>query len=240
MKFAVIVFPGSNCDADCYHVVDQVLGAQVEYRWHKEQELGDIDCVILPGGFSYGDYLRSGAIACFSPIVEAVRRFGASGGIVFGICNGFQILLEMGLLPGGIRKNANLRYICRNIYLRVENAKTPFTCALREGEVLKMPIAHNDGNYFCDEATLHRLDRENRVVLRYVDREGEATVDANPNGSLGNIAGIMNEGGNILGMMPHPDRCAEAILGNEDGRAMFASLLSWVTSNGVVNREKSG
>ncbi len=240
MKFAVIVFPGSNCDADCYHVVDQVLRAQVEYRWHKEQELGDVDCVILPGGFSYGDYLRSGAIARFSPIVEAVRRCGASGGIVFGICNGFQILLEMGLLPGGIQKNANLRYVCRNIYLRVENAKTPFTCALREGEVLKMPIAHNDGNYFCDEATLHRLDRENRVVLRYVDREGEATVDANPNGSLGNIAGIMNEGGNILGMMPHPDRCAEAILGNEDGRAMFASLLSWVTGNGVVNREKSG
>ena len=240
MKFAVIVFPGSNCDADCYHVVDQVLGAQVEYRWHKEQELGDIDCVILPGGFSYGDYLRSGAIACFSPIVEAVRRFGASGGIVFGICNGFQILLEMGLLPGGIRKNANLRYICRNIYLRVENEKTPFTCALHEGDVLKMPIAHNDGNYFCDEETLHRLDRENRVVLRYVDREGEATADANPNGSLGNVAGIMNEGGNILGMMPHPDRCAEAILGNEDGRAMFASVLTWVTGHGVVNREKSG
>lgn len=240
MKFAVVVFPGSNCDADCYHVVDQVLGAQVEYRWHKERNLGDVDCVILPGGFAYGDYLRSGAIARFSPIIDSVQRYGLSGGLILGICNGFQILLEAGLLPGGMRKNANLRYICRDVYLRVENDQTPFTCALEQGDILEVPIAHNEGNYFCDEATLHRLIRENRVILRYVDRTGEATAEANPNGSLGNIAGIINREGNILGMMPHPDRCSETILGNEDGRAVFVSLLSWVTNRAVTHQENSG
>ena len=228
MKFGVIQFPGSNCDQDPYWVLSEVARQPVAYLWHESQDLEGCDAVIVPGGFSYGDYLRTGAIARFSPVMEAVGRFAASGGLVLGICNGFQILCESGLLPGALMRNAGLKYVCKPVHVRVENAETPFTQACRKGEVLEIPIGHMDGNYFCDEATLGELRRDNRIVFRYSTPQGEITAEANPNGSLDNIAGICNPGRNVVGMMPHPERSSEKLMGGADGFRIFESLLAAV------------
>ncbi|MEQ8201968.1 MAG: phosphoribosylformylglycinamidine synthase subunit PurQ [Syntrophomonadaceae bacterium] len=225
MKFGVIVFPGSNCDADCYHVVQDVLGQEADYIWHKQDSLAGCDALILPGGFSYGDYLRTGAIARFSPIMPAVIDFAQQGGLVIGICNGFQILLEAGLLPGAMLRNRSLKFICGRINLKVERTDTAFTNQLLPGEIIKVPIAHGEGNYFCDPPTLAALKRDNRILFTYCDENGAESQEANPNGSVANIAGIINEGGNVLGMMPHPERCSEEILGGTDGLGIFASML---------------
>ena len=226
MKFGVVIFPGSNCDRDCYWAVSRVLGQEAKYLWYQERDLSDLDCVILPGGFSFGDYLRAGALVRFSPVMEAVREYASRGGLVIGICNGLQILLEAGLLPGAMMRNRNLRFICEYVHIRVERTDTPFTCLFKEGEVLKIPIAHMEGNYFADEATLAGLKANNQVVFRYCSPEGDVSEEYNPNGSLENIAGICNEAGNVLGMMPHPERCCEALLGSEDGRRIFQSIVS--------------
>jgi phosphoribosylformylglycinamidine synthase I len=225
MNIGVVVFPGSNCDHDCEHVFKHVLGQDVTRVWHKETSLAGLDAVILPGGFSYGDYLRTGAIAQFSPVMGAVRKFADEGGPVLGICNGFQILLEAGLLPGAMLRNKSLHFICKDVYVRVENAATPFTGLCRPGQVLRIPIAHADGNYYTDPVTLAGLQANAQVVFRYCDQDGNVTPEANPNGSLDNIAGIRNAQGNVLGMMPHPERSAEKALGNEDGRLIFLSML---------------
>ena len=225
MNIGVVVFPGSNCDHDCRHVFHDVLGQSVQMIWHKETSLKGLDAVVLPGGFSYGDYLRTGAIARFSPVMGAVKDFAKDGGAVIGICNGFQILLEAGLLPGAMLRNKSLHFICKDVYVRVENAATPFTGACRPGQVLKIPVAHADGNYYTDPVTLAGLQANAQVIFRYCDRDGAVTPDVYPNGSLDNIAGILNAEGNVLGMMPHPERCAESMLGNEDGRVIFQSLL---------------
>ncbi len=226
MKFGVIVFPGSNCDHDAYWAAKNLPGQAATFLWHESHELENCDVVVVPGGFAYGDYLRTGAIAKFSPVMESVRKFADHGGLVFGICNGFQILTESGLLPGALMRNTGLKFVCKPVCLRVENAETPFTNACIEGEVLEMPIAHMDGNYFCDDETLDRLKRNQQIVFRYANRMGEITPDANPNGSLENIAGICNEGRNVLGMMPHPERASEAQLGSVDGIKMFNSLVA--------------
>jgi phosphoribosylformylglycinamidine synthase len=226
MNIGVVVFPGSNCDHDCEHVFKDVLGQEVTMVWHKETSLAGLDGVILPGGFSYGDYLRTGAIARFSPVMHAVKQFAASGGHVLGICNGFQILLEAGLLPGAMLRNKSLHFICKDVYLKVENAATPFTGLCTPGQVLKIPVAHADGNYYTDPVTLAGLQANAQVIFRYCDRDGKVTPEANPNGSLDNIAGIRNAEGNVLGMMPHPERCAESVLGNEDGRVILASMVA--------------
>jgi phosphoribosylformylglycinamidine synthase len=223
-RVAVVTFPGSNCDHDCYRAAKEVLGAEAYFIWHRERDLREPDIVILPGGFSYGDYLRAGAIARFSPVMDAVRRFAESGGLVLGTCNGFQVLCEAGLLPGALVRNASLRFVGRWVRLRVENAATPFTSAYRQGQVLRMPIAHGEGNYVADPATLERLEAERRVVFRYCDAEGRVTEEANPNGSLHGIAGIVNEAGNVLGLMPHPERAVEALLGSTDGAGVFESM----------------
>ncbi|HXZ27337.1 MAG TPA: phosphoribosylformylglycinamidine synthase subunit PurQ [Terriglobales bacterium] len=225
MKFGVIIFPGSNCDHDAYHVLGQVAQQPVTFLWHDSHDLQNCDAVIVPGGFAYGDYMRTGALAALAPIMEAVKKFAAAGGLVLGICNGFQILLEAGLLPGAMLRNAGLKYVCKPVYLRVENAETPFTQLCRKGEVLKIPIGHMEGNYFCDAETLEKLRRENRVVFRYATPQGEITAAANPNGSLDNIAGICNEGRNVLGMMPHPERASEPELGMTDGFKVMQSLV---------------
>ena len=225
MKFGVIQFPGSNCDQDPYWVLSQVARQPVTYLWHESQDLQNCDVVIVPGGFAYGDYLRTGAIARFSPVMEAVGRFAGSGGLVLGICNGFQILCESHLLPGALMRNAGLRYVCKPVWVRVENAGTAFTNACHDGDVLQIPIGHSDGNYFCDEATLEQLRREQRIVFRYCTPQGEITAEGNPNGSLDNIAGICNEGRNVLGMMPHPERASEALMGGTDGLRIFESLV---------------
>jgi phosphoribosylformylglycinamidine synthase len=227
MKFGVVVFPASNCDMDTYHVVDQVLGHPVSYIWHREQSLDGFDCVILPGGFAYGDYLRAGAIARFAPIMEALPAFAGRGGLVLGICNGFQVLLEAGLLPGAMRRNDSLQFRCRDVLLRVESNRTPFTNRYRTGEVIRMPIAHGEGNYYADAETLAELERQGQVVFRYCSAAGEILPAANPNGALGNIAGICNRRGNVLGLMPHPERCSESILGNADGLGVWQSILHW-------------
>lgn len=227
MRFGVVVFPGSNCDADVYHVIREVLGQPVTYLWHGEKSLAGLEGVVLPGGFSYGDYLRPGAIARFSPVMQAVKEFAAQGGFVLGICNGFQILLEAGLLPGAMMVNASLKFCCRDTYVRVENNRTPFTCLCQPGQVLRFPVAHYAGNYFLEARELEKLKRENQVVFRYCNRQGEVTAEANPNGSLENIAGICSEKGNILGLMPHPERSAEEILGTSNGKLIFCSLLAW-------------
>ncbi len=232
MKYGVLVFPGSNCDADCHHVVKEVLGQPVDYIWHKDTSVTGFDCLILPGGFSYGDYLRTGAIARFSPIMPAVIEFARQGGPVIGICNGFQILLEAGLLPGGMLRNDNLQFRCHQTYLRLENNQTPFTNLGEEGQVLQVPVAHGEGNYFCDQETYAQLEANHQIVFRYCTAAGEVTPEVNPNGSVGNIAGICNEGFNVLGMMPHPERCAEAVLGGEDGKLIFASIQSWLERGG--------
>ncbi|HEX5734858.1 MAG TPA: phosphoribosylformylglycinamidine synthase subunit PurQ [Blastocatellia bacterium] len=224
MKFGVVVFPGSNCDHDTYHVVSKVIGQPVDFIWHRESTVGDCDAVILPGGFSYGDYLRTGAIARFSPVMGAVKEFASRGGIVLGICNGFQILCEAGLLPGALMRNSNLKFICGHVNMRVEATDTAFTVRCQRGQVLSVPVAHGDGNYFCDAATLAELQRENRIIFRYSDANGIASAEANPNGSLDNIAGICNRERNVVGLMPHPERASEELLGSNDGRIIFRSL----------------
>ena len=229
MLFAIVVFPGSNCDHDVYHVAKHVLGRAARFVWHKDRDLRGADVVVLPGGFSYGDYLRTGAIARFSPVMEEVKKFAARGGNVLGICNGFQILLEAGLLPGAMRRNDSLKYVCRDVQVKVENAMTPWTRKYARGENLRIPIGHGDGNYFIDDEGLARLEGEGQVVFRYVDKaSGRGTPGANPNGSLNDIAGIKNARGNVLGMMPHPERLAENVLGGEDGKRLFESIIEAV------------
>lgn len=224
MKFGVIVFPGSNCDHDAHYAIEAAAKQPVTFLWHESHDLQNCDAVIVPGGFAYGDYLRTGAIAAFAPIMESVKKFAKSGGLVLGICNGFQILCEAGLLPGALLRNAGLKYICRQVWLRCENADTPFTNTLKQGQVVQIPIGHMEGNYFCDAETLATLKKSNRVIFRYCSEQGEITAAANPNGSLDNIAGITNEGKNVLGMMPHPDRSSEALLGSADGLKIFQAM----------------
>jgi phosphoribosylformylglycinamidine synthase I len=228
MKIGVVVFPGSNCDHDCEHVFKDVLGQNVEMVWHKETLPAGLDAIVVPGGFSYGDYLRTGAIARFSPVMGAVKEFAEKGGLVLGICNGFQILLEAGLLPGAMLRNRSLHFICKDVYVRVENAATAFTNACKPGQVLKIPIAHAEGNYYTDPVTLAGLQANAQVVFRYCTADGKVTLETNPNGSLDNIAGIRNAEGNVLGMMPHPERCAEELLGNEEGRIIFQSMIEFL------------
>ena len=227
MKFGVVVFPGSNCDHDAFCAVQDALGEEAAFLWHESRDLQGSDVVILPGGFSYGDYLRTGAIARFAPVIGAVREFADQGGLVLGICNGFQILLEAGLLPGAMLRNRGLKFICRPVHIRVENTDTPFTNACRPGQVLGVPIAHLEGNYYTDEATIVELERNCQVVFRYATPGGEITDAANPNGSLRNIAGITNREGNVLGMMPHPERASDALLGSRDGLLVFQSLVQF-------------
>lgn len=228
MKFGVIVFPGSNCDHDAYHVVSKHVGQPVDFIWHKETDLSGFDAVIVPGGFSYGDYLRAGALARFSPVMDSVKKFAADGKFVFGICNGFQILCESGLLPGALRRNAGLNFICRHVNLKLENPDTPFTCLVDPNKVLSIPIAHAEGNFTCDDETYDLLQENGQIVFRYCDENGEVTDASNPNGSRGNIAGICNQDRNVLGMMPHPERACEEMLGSNDGRDIFRSLTSTI------------
>jgi len=228
MKFGVVIFPGSNCDHDAFHVLRDVLGQPTEWVWHQSAELGQLDAVILPGGFSYGDYLRTGAIASHSPVMGAVKKFAARGGLVLGICNGFQILCESGLLPGAMLRNRGLKFLCRFVHLRVENTETPFTGACGAGQVLKIPIAHMEGNYFVDEAARRELERNQQIVFRYATPAGEIVDDeeTNPNGALANIAGISNRERNVLGLMPHPERASEPLMGSTDGLAIFQSMIA--------------
>jgi phosphoribosylformylglycinamidine synthase subunit PurQ / glutaminase len=230
MKFGVIIFPGSNCDYDAHWTLQQVARQPVTFLWHESHDLEGCDAVIVPGGFAFGDYLRTGAIAKFSPVMEAVRRFADGGGLVLGICNGFQILCESGLLPGALLRNTGLKYVCKPVQVRVENVATPFTNACSLGEVLTIPIGHMEGNYFCDPSTLDQLHRENRVVFRYATAGGEIAASANPNGSLDNIAGICSAGGNVVGMMPHPERASEPALGGVDGMKIFHSMVGAMAS----------
>ena len=230
MKFGVVVFPGTWSDRDWGHVIKDVLCADLIYLWHKDRELHGVDCVVLPGGFSYGDYLRTGAIARFSPVMDSVAEFAARGGLVWGSCNGFQILCEAGLLPGALIRNQCLEFRCEWALVRCDQPSTPYTWRLERGQLINLPIAHGEGNYFADPDTLRQLERNCQVVFRYCDASGEPTADANPNGSMNNIAGIVNTSGNVLGMMPHPERCAEAELGGTDGLALFRSLLQAASS----------
>ncbi|KPJ70107.1 phosphoribosylformylglycinamidine synthase [candidate division WOR-1 bacterium DG_54_3] len=232
MKFGVVVFPGSNCDQDCFYVVKDVLKQPVEYIWHKETKLDSFDCIVLPGGFSYGDYLRTGAIARFSPVMDAIIDFAEKGGVVMGICNGFQILLEAGLLPGAMLRNANLHFICKYVCIKTENTNTPFTNLCNKNRVLKIPIAHNEGNYYIDEQGLKNLEKNGQIAFRYCRQDGAMDKDFNPNGALANIAGITNKEGNVLGMMPHPERCSEQELGSEDGFLIFKSIVGWLNKRG--------
>ena len=224
MKFGVVVLPGSNCDHDALHVATSVLGSDAEVLWHKDTDLKGADCVIIPGGFAYGDYLRAGALAKFAPIMEPIRRHAEAGGLVLGICNGFQVLTEVGLLPGALMRNQHLRFLSRDVFLRTEEVDTPFTSLLTKGEIFRVPIAHGEGNYYADDETLDALERNGQVIFRYCDDEGRLTADANPNGSARNIAAICNPGRNVLGMMPHPERCAESVLGNAEGLKIFRSI----------------
>jgi phosphoribosylformylglycinamidine synthase subunit PurQ / glutaminase len=225
IKVGVVVFPGSNCDHDAQYAAETMMAQDARLIWHKEASIGDVDVVILPGGFSYGDYLRCGAIARFSPVMKDVVRFANSGGLVIGICNGFQVLTEAGLLPGVLLRNKSLLFICKYLYLRVENAETKFTSTCQQGDILEIPIAHGEGNYYTDPETLNRLEDNRQIVFRYCDRTGQLTDDANPNGSLNHIAGIVNEAGNVLGMMPHPERASDPVLKHTDGRKIFESII---------------
>ena len=227
MKFGVIKFPGSNCDQDAYYTVKDVLGQPVEYLWHGDSDLKGVDCVIVPGGFSYGDYLRCGAIARFSPAMVATQEFAAKGGLVLGICNGFQVLCESHLLPGALVRNDGQKFVCKQIHLRTENTDTPFTGALSPGQIIQVPIAHGEGKYVCDEAVLAELDAAHRILFRYCDADGTRTETSNPNGSTDDIAGIASANFNVLGLMPHPERAADPALGSADGRAIFESLLKF-------------
>ena len=224
MKFGIIVFPGSNCDHDAYHVISKQVGQPVDFIWHRDTDLKSFDALIIPGGFSYGDYLRAGALARFSPVMDSVKKFAATGGFVLGICNGFQILCEAGLLPGALIRNRDLNFICEHLSVRVETSDTPYTNEMTPGSVLRIPIAHAEGNYVCDDATLAELQREDRIVFRYCEPSGAVTEAANPNGSRDNIAGICNHSRNVLGLMPHPERACEDLLGSTDGRDIFRSL----------------
>ena len=234
MKFAVIVFPGSNCDHDAYHAVKHVLGQDAEFVWHKETSLKGADAVILPGGFSYGDYLRTGAIARFSPVMSAVNAFAAQGGPLLGICNGFQVLTETGLLPGALLRNRDLKFHCEHVCVRVEQTNTPFTVRAAAGQVLSLPIAHGEGNYFADPETIAMLESSGRVVFRYCDPQGRVTDAANPNGSLHNIAGICNEARNVVGLMPHPERACESPLGSADGLVLLESVVTSLAQAGEL------
>ena len=225
MKFGVLVFPGSNCDHDTYNVIAEVAHLPVTFLWHDSEDLAGVDAVLVPGGFAYGDYLRTGAIARFSPVMQSVQRFAAGGGLVLGICNGFQILTEAGLLPGALMRNAGLKYICKQVHVRVETADSPFTNQLVKGDVLRIPIGHMEGNYYCTPEDMHELEAEDRIAFRYATPHGDIAPEANPNGSLGNIAGILNAKRNVLGMMPHPDRSSEQLLGSADGLKIFASMI---------------
>ncbi len=224
MKFGIVILPGSNCDHDAMHVARDVLGASAEFLWHKDTDLKGSDCIVIPGGFAYGDYLRAGALAKFAPIMEPIRHHAAAGGLVLGICNGFQVLTEVGLLPGALMRNQHLRFLSRDVYVRTEETGTPFSAEMQTGQILRMPIAHGEGNYYAEDHVLDQLERGRRVIFRYCDDEGRLTAEANPNGSARHIAGICNEGRNVLGLMPHPERCAESILGNADGLAIFKSI----------------
>lgn len=228
MKFGVVVFPGSNCDYDTFHALKGVLNQEATFLWHKSHDLKNVDCVILPGGFSYGDYLRSGAIAKFSPLMQEVREFAEKGGLVLGICNGFQVLLELGLLEGAMLRNKNLKFLCQSVFIRLENDKTLFTHKGKKGQVLKIPIAHFDGNYFSAPDKIAEFKKNNQVIFRYCDAHGNLSDEANVNGSCDSIAGLINRTGNVMGMMPHPERASEALLGSEDGRIIFKSLINSV------------
>jgi phosphoribosylformylglycinamidine synthase I len=231
MKFGVVVFPGSNCDHDAFYAISDVLHQPVEFIWHQSENLANCDALILPGGFAHGDYLRTGAIARFSPVMKSVEKFAKTGGLVLGICNGFQILLEAGLLPGAVMRNVGLRYICRHVHIRVETTATPFTQAAAPGQILKIPIAHNDGNYTCDPQTLADLQKNQQIVFRYTTPDGRDGAAGNPNGSMGNIAGICNKDRNVAGLMPHPERAVESVLDSVDGLVIFRSMVeAFVTS----------
>ena len=234
MKFAVIVFPGSNCDHDAYHAVKHVLGQDAAFVWHKDTSLAAADAVILPGGFAHGDYLRTGAIARFSPIMREVRRFAEAGGPVLGICNGFQVLLEAGLLPGAMLRNRSVKFQCEYVYLKVEQTDTPFTMECRQGQILKIPIAHGEGNYYAEPDIAERLENNRQIVFRYTTASGDVTPDANPNGSIRNIGGLCNERRNVVGLMPHPERACELPLGSADGLAVLDSVVKYVTQGAVV------
>lgn len=239
MKFGVVVFPGSNCDEDAFHAVGAVLGQPVELLWHKSDQIPGCDAIILPGGFAFGDYLRTGAIARFSPVMRAVERFARRGGLVLGICNGFQILLESGLLPGAMLRNQGLRFLCRYVHIRVESNDTPFTSSAHIGQVLNIPIAHMEGNYFCDPDTLSELEKNNQIIFRYTTPDGRSDgylePDANPNGSLAGIAGICNRERNVLGLMPHPERAVEQSLGSSDGLVIFRSMVDSLVRHASVS-----
>jgi phosphoribosylformylglycinamidine synthase subunit PurQ / glutaminase len=228
MNFAVLQFPGSNCDQDAVHALRNVCGHSARLLWHKETSLGEADAVIVPGGFSYGDYLRTGAVARFSPVMQAVQTFAANGGLVLGVCNGFQILCEAGMLPGALIRNRSLQFRCEHIYLRTENHDTPFTNQIPQGKLLKVPIAHGEGCFFADTATVQKLNANKQVLWRYVTSQGKVAEDANPNGSVEHIAGVCNEQGNVAGLMPHPERACEPLLGSADGRLVFESLIHWI------------
>jgi phosphoribosylformylglycinamidine synthase I len=234
VKFGVIVFPGSNCDHDAYHVISKHVGQPVDFIWHRDTDLSSYDAVIIPGGFSYGDYLRAGALARFSPVMNSVKEFAARGRFVLGICNGFQILCEAGLLPGALIRNRDLHFICEHVRVRVETTETPFTNQLMTGSVLRIPIAHAEGNYVCDDQTLEELAREDRIIFRYCDESAEPTTDSNPNGSRDNIAGICNSARNVLGLMPHPERACEDLLGSSDGRDIFRSLAATLAAHATT------
>jgi phosphoribosylformylglycinamidine synthase I len=225
MKFGVVVFPGSNCDHDAWYALGEVLHQPVEFLWHQSEDVNKFDAIVLPGGFSYGDYLRTGAIARFSPVMRAVEKFARGGGFVLGICNGFQILCEAGLLPGALQRNAGMKFICRQVHIRVESTDTPFTGAATAGQVLQIPIAHGDGNYFCDKETLEELQENEQIIFKYSTPDGRIEAAANPNGSLENIAGICNKERNVVGLMPHPERAVESALGSVDGQVIFRSLI---------------
>ncbi len=225
MRFGVVVFPGSNCDHDTFHVLKEVCSQEAFYLWHKDHDLKNADCVVLPGGFSYGDYLRSGAIARFSPLMQELQEFVQKGGLVLGICNGFQVLLELGLLPGAMLRNKNLKFLCEHVHLKIENDQTPFTNMGKKDQVLRIPIAHFDGNYYASPDTIEELITNDQIVFRYADEKGQITEEANVNGSRENIAGLINKQNNVLGMMPHPERASEALLGSEDGRIIFESII---------------
>jgi len=225
VKFGVVVFPGSNCDSDAFHACLDVLGQPTAYLWHKDHDLQGVDCVILPGGFSYGDYLRSGAIARFSPLMREVRAFAAKGGLVLGICNGFQVLLELNLLPGAMLRNKKLKFLCRQVTIRVENERTPFTRNARPGQILRIPIAHFDGNWYAPPETLKEVEDNGQVVFRYCAPSGALTEEADVNGSLHAVAGLINKEGNVCGLMPHPERAVEPVLGSVDGLVVLTSLL---------------
>jgi len=228
MKFGVVIFPGSNCDYDTFNVLRDIFQMETVFLWHKDHNVKDVDCIILPGGFSYGDYLRSGAIARFSPVMQEVKEFASKGGIVLGICNGFQVLLELGLLPGAMLRNKNLKFLCQHVHIRIEDEKTPFTNKGKKGQVLRIPIAHFDGNYYDSEEGIETLIKNNQIVFRYSEAAGLISDEGNVNGSKESIAGIINKAGNVMGMMPHPERASESILGSEDGKIIFQSIIDWL------------